>query len=75
MSEQNEHIEHLQTIRSRLVDMRRARAQYGAGSDTHENAADHIIKLQEKIRAIDEALNDEQKLAPSVYETQGIRSI
>ncbi|MGQ2952093.1 MAG: hypothetical protein ACT6RN_20985 [Agrobacterium sp.] len=60
----NKHINNLNSLREKLVELRRSRAEYGVTNDP-EDAGLHIAELQKLIDALDKAIADEAALSPA----------
>lgn len=71
MDTTDEQIDALKKLREYVVETRRSSAIAIGDVDGRIQS---IIECQEAIRAIDEAIADEEKFAPSVYKTRGILS-
>ncbi|WP_155246277.1 MULTISPECIES: hypothetical protein [Agrobacterium] len=68
----NKHIDNLNSLREQLVELRRARAEYGVKNDP-ENAALHIAEVQKQIDALDKAIEDEAALLPAKVTVKKIK--
>ena len=66
-----DHVERLEQARKTLVDRRRALAgSLAAAKEQIESEADRLMKIQDAIRAIDQAIDDERRLAPGDSDRQ-----
>jgi hypothetical protein len=72
----DEYVENLKAFREKLIDARRSMVKSLAKA-THVpmKNVDAFANVQRHIEAVDRAIEDEQKLAPSSYETRGLHEI
>jgi hypothetical protein len=76
MTMADEYVEDLKKLRSRLTEARRKMtASMIKGPHLVTKEIDVFMNTQQHIEAVDRAIEDEQKAAPSSYETRGLREL